>query len=130
MHERYIDFLSQPFSSMGLIRGVPRCYGILFQRVDDNHGRLASSIAPGPVDADEDKPARGVLVSAPALGAFDVDEVATLLREFGIDDDHVRLDVEAHRIVYDTIDPKGQPQTASALVVLPTATEDVRDLVC
>ncbi|MGK3982405.1 hypothetical protein WME99_05175 [Sorangium sp. So ce136] len=62
---------------------------------------------------------RGALVSATPVAAMDADQVSEYLEAFGLDASQVRFGVEAHQIVYRTIDTDGAPTTASGLVALP-----------
>ncbi len=69
---------------------------------------------------------RGTLVSATPLTELDAGQVTASLEEIGVDASRVRFGVEAHQIVYHTVDPEGLPITASGLVVFPG--NDDRDL--
>ncbi|MER6053203.1 hypothetical protein ABT168_38175 [Streptomyces sp. NPDC001793] len=59
------------------------------------------------------------MISATAVADLDAKEVVARLAKTGIDAAQVRYGVQAHRIVYRTVDIKGKPTTASELVALP-----------
>jgi len=62
---------------------------------------------------------RGGIVSVTTVSQLDSGQVATYLTRYGLDGSRVRFGVDAKRIVYRTIDPRGKPTTASALVAMP-----------
>ncbi len=66
---------------------------------------------------------RGTIVTARNLDANDVDQVIGQLESLGLDTAHARYGVRPTQIVYETIDPFGQPTTASGLVVLPDSAQ-------
>ena len=72
-----------------------------------------------PVPAGTPGARRGAIVSALDLDAFDVDQVIDQLERLGLDSSHARYGVRPVQVVYETIDPFGQPTTASGLIVLP-----------
>ncbi|MFJ9848997.1 alpha/beta hydrolase family protein [Streptomyces sp. NPDC101150] len=77
------------------------------------------SAAPAARAAAAQTAARGSVVSATLVADLDVKEVAARLKKAGIDAAQVRYGVRAHRIVYRTVDTKGRPTTASALIAVP-----------
>ena len=72
---------------------------------------------------DASKPAeeRGALVNVDALGSLDAEAVSRYLKAFELDESRVRSGVEAYRLVYATVDDKGQATTASTLLAIPAA---------
>ncbi|KOV80763.1 lipase family protein [Nocardia sp. NRRL S-836] len=62
---------------------------------------------------------RGSVVAVTAVSTMDSTQVAAHLRDRGLDSSRVRFGVDAQRIVYRTVDPRGRPTTASSLVVVP-----------
>ncbi|MBG0564431.1 hypothetical protein I4J89_23565 [Actinoplanes sp. NEAU-A11] len=62
---------------------------------------------------------RGALVSVTPVAELDADQVSRYLTRFGLDPSQVRYGVDAKRIVYRTVDPRGRPTSASALVAVP-----------
>lgn len=62
---------------------------------------------------------RGDLVSATPLDSWSTAETATYLETAGFDTTMVRSGVRTYRLVYRTVDPDGEPTTASGLLVLP-----------
>ncbi|MFF3019827.1 alpha/beta hydrolase family protein [Streptomyces sp. NPDC057939] len=73
--------------------------------------------------------ARGTLISVVPLGGLDRAQVAAELTGFGMDAGTVRHGVEAHRLTYATVDPRGRPTTATGLLVLPRGGPHRLDLV-
>lgn len=67
---------------------------------------------------------RGTLVSAEKLYTLASPQAAAAeLRTAGFGDDTVRHGVVAYRLIYRTVDAKGQPTTASGLFAVPLGTE-------
>lgn len=62
---------------------------------------------------------RGELLDVVPVSTMDTNQVAKYLGDYSLDASRVRFGVDARRIVYRTIDPRGRTTTASALVVLP-----------
>ncbi|MFI6102046.1 lipase [Lentzea sp. NPDC051213] len=62
---------------------------------------------------------RGELLEVVTVSQLDSGQVATYLANWGLDNSRVRFGVDAKRIVYRTIDPRGKPTTASALIAVP-----------
>ena len=62
---------------------------------------------------------RGELLDVVPVSTMDTNQVAKYLGDYSLDAARVRFGVDAKRIVYRTIDPRGRTTTASALVVLP-----------
>lgn len=75
-------------------------------------GACAAAAEPPP-------PPRGTLTSLTPVAQLDTAGVAAQLRGFGLDTSHVTSGVQAARIEYATVDPDGEPTTASGLVALP-----------
>ncbi|MGW6060724.1 lipase [Streptomyces sp. NPDC055189] len=74
--------------------------------------------------AQYDQRGRGTLVSAEKLYTLATPQaVAAELNEAGFKGDTARHGVVAYRLVYRTVDPHGQPTTASGLFVLPLNSE-------
>ncbi|MFD6876124.1 MULTISPECIES: alpha/beta hydrolase family protein [unclassified Streptomyces] len=73
--------------------------------------------------------ARGTLISVVPLGGLDRAQVAAELTGFGMDAGTVRHGVDAHRLTYATVDPRGRPTTATGLLVLPRGGPHRLDLV-
>ena len=63
--------------------------------------------------------ARGSVVSVTPVADLAAKEVTARLAKAGIEATQVRYGVRAHRIVYRTVDFKGEPTTASELVAMP-----------
>ena len=81
---------------------------------------LSGALACGEDGDDRPGPsAPGALVSVTPVARLEAGEVARMLEAAELDASGVRAGVEAFRIVYRTVDPKGQPTTASALSVFP-----------
>lgn len=78
-------------------------------------GVVVTAAAPAAASA----PARGELLDVVPVSTMDTTQLVTYLGDHGLDASRVRFGVDAKRIVYRTIDPKGKPTTASALVALP-----------
>ncbi|HEY9330650.1 MAG TPA: lipase [Streptomyces sp.] len=71
-----------------------------------------------------EEPGRGTLLSAEKLYTLASPQAAAAeLRTAGFGDDTVRHGVVAYRLIYRTVDPKGQPTTASGLFAVPLGTE-------
>jgi hypothetical protein len=68
---------------------------------------------------------RGSVVSSTPVLRLDAQQVKDLLQPLGVYVPEARHGVDAYRIVYRTIDTRGRPTTASALVALPR-TDDRR----
>jgi hypothetical protein len=62
---------------------------------------------------------RGGLVSAEQLRTFTAEQAREWLASDDFDAGKVRYGVDAHRLVYRTVDPHGRPTIASGLLVLP-----------
>jgi acetyl esterase/lipase len=62
---------------------------------------------------------RGELLDVVPVSAMDTAQLVSYLGDHGLDASRVRFGVDAKRITYRTIDPSGEPTTASALVALP-----------
>lgn len=73
--------------------------------------------------APESAPQRGAVVRVDAIGSLDAEAVRHHLAQFDLDASRVRSGVEAHRILYATVDAEGNATTASALVAIPSARE-------
>ncbi|MEV4275282.1 lipase family protein [Actinoplanes xinjiangensis] len=80
-------------------------------------GALLAGTAPVAVTASDR--ARGALVSDTLIAEYDAGQVGAYLTGSGLDPVRARYAVDAHRIVYRTVDPHGRPTTASALVAVP-----------
>ncbi|XXX82457.1 hypothetical protein WMF30_27260 [Sorangium sp. So ce134] len=80
---------------------------------------LAASSACSTTEQATQPEERGTLISATPVATMDSDQVSQYLEGFGLDTSQVRFGVEAHQIVYRTIDTTGAPTTASGLVALP-----------
>ncbi|MEU5303358.1 lipase family protein [Streptomyces noursei] len=89
----------------------------------DGHQRSSS---PAASPSYQQPAARGAVISATSVADLDAKEVVARLAKTGIGAAQVRYGVRAHRIVYRTVDIKGEPTTASELVALPK--NDDRDL--
>ncbi|MCZ0996264.1 hypothetical protein O1L44_29255 [Streptomyces noursei] len=89
----------------------------------DGHQRSSS---PAASPSYQQPAARGAVISATPVADLDAKEVVARLAKTGIGAAQVRYGVRAHRIVYRTVDIKGEPTTASELVALPK--NDDRDL--
>ncbi|MFS8098524.1 alpha/beta hydrolase [Lentzea alba] len=63
--------------------------------------------------------ARGELLDVVPVSTMDTTQLVSYLGDYDLDTSRVRFAVHAKRIVYRTIDPRGKPTTASALVALP-----------
>jgi acetyl esterase/lipase len=74
--------------------------------------------APATATATPDRD-RGAVVSVTPVVTMDAGQVTDYLTKYGLDPASVRYGVDARRVVYRTIDPRGRATTASALVVLP-----------
>jgi len=74
--------------------------------------------SPSALDAQQ-----GALISATPLAELSAKQLSAALEPSGLDTSRVRFGVAAFRIEYQTVDPVGQPTTASALVVLPRSDE-------
>ncbi|MDG9704969.1 alpha/beta hydrolase [Streptomyces sp. DH37] len=68
---------------------------------------------------DTEEHARGALLSTTHLADKAPGPLRDLLTANGVDASAVRHGITAHRIVYATVTPAGEPTTASALLVLP-----------
>lgn len=68
-------------------------------------------------------PERGGLLSVTHLDSWTRAEVKELLSQYGIGDGQV-LPIDAWKLIYRTVDPRGSPTRASALVVTPAVTAD------
>lgn len=79
----------------------------------------AATMQGTPVPAGTAGAKRGAIVAALDLDAFDVDQVIGQLENLGLDSSHAQYGVRPVQVVYETIDPFGQPTTASGLIVLP-----------
>lgn len=114
--------------SRGLV--IAGCVGLLAvsaARFGPAAGEPDAASATVRTDHPEPAAGRGELVSVTSLGRMDTAQVTAYLREAGLDASRVRAGVEAHRIVYRTVDPDGRPTTASGLVALPSGrTGDLR----
>jgi hypothetical protein len=62
---------------------------------------------------------RGSLLQSSLLRSLSAAEVRDNLSSAGFDETEVRYGTDLYRVVYATIDPEGQPLTASGLVALP-----------
>jgi acetyl esterase/lipase len=71
-------------------------------------------------DASKPGEERGALVKVDAVGSLDAAAVRRHLTKFELDASRVRSGVEAYRLVYETVDAKGKPTTASTLLAIPT----------
>jgi hypothetical protein len=80
---------------------------------------LTGGVATSASANDSGHPSRGELVAAVPLSGLDREQVAGYLAKYGLDSSRVRFGVDATRIVYRTVDPRGAQTTASALVALP-----------
>lgn len=73
-----------------------------------------------PIDAGSE---RGAIVAVNALAELDAATVSTQLQSIGLDTSRVQFGVRPYQVVYRTIDPNGQPTTASELVVFPVGSD-------
>ncbi|MET9632415.1 alpha/beta hydrolase [Lentzea sp. NPDC006480] len=62
---------------------------------------------------------RGELLDVVPVSTMDTNQLVKYLGDYGLDASRVRFGVDAKRITYRTIDPKGRTTTASALIALP-----------
>ncbi|MDX6361395.1 MAG: hypothetical protein QOC85_398 [Streptomyces sp.] len=72
---------------------------------------------------------RGALVSVTRVAVRDTAQVKAFLAERGTAADSVRYGVRAYRLTYRTVDPYGEPTTATGLLTLPTGGGHRLDLV-
>lgn len=72
-----------------------------------------------PATASAGVPKRGELLDVVPVSTMDTNQLVTYLGDYNLDSSRVRFGVDAKRIVYRTIDPRGKPTTASALIALP-----------
>lgn len=63
--------------------------------------------------------ARGNLLDAVPIAALDLDQTSAYLQDFELDISKVQNGLDAHRLVYETIDANGELTTASALLAVP-----------
>lgn len=82
-----------------------------------------AAAAPSTPNPSADDGQRGSLISATPLAELSTEQLSATLDAVGLDASRVRHGVAAFRIEYQTIDPMGQPTTASALVALPRSDE-------
>ncbi|WNI32121.1 alpha/beta fold hydrolase [Streptomyces sp. ITFR-6] len=90
-------------------------------------GATGATVAPAhlPVAHAQNQDGRGTLVHTERLYTLKTREAVTAeLTRSGFDASQARHGVDAYRLTYRTIDPQGQPTTASGLLVLPRGREN------
>ncbi|MFE9067689.1 alpha/beta hydrolase [Streptomyces violaceusniger] len=87
------------------------------------------AVAPVATAAERDTAHRGTVVSVAPVADRDAGQVREFLAERDIATDPVRYGVRAYRLTYRTVDPYGQPTTATGLLTLPKGGTQQLDLV-
>lgn len=93
---------------------------------------LLAGLAVAPVAAaggQTHQPRRGELVSVTPVADHDATQVRTFLTKRDVAADPVRYGVRAYRLTYRTVDPHGNPTTATGLLTLPKGGAHRLDLV-